>query len=49
LNASASGLSLLREKNAFYRERLLKAKLPLRSLEELQTIAFTSKEDLTRN
>ncbi len=49
LNASASGLSLLREKNAFYRERLLKTKLPLRSLEELQTIAFTSKEDLVRD
>lgn len=49
LNAPASGLALVSEKNDFYRQRLRGAALPLRSLDDLETIAFTNKEDLVRD
>jgi phenylacetate-CoA ligase len=49
LNAPDSGLALLRDKNTFYRERLRSAVLPLRSLEELESIAFTRKPELVRD
>ena len=46
LNAPRSGLSLLREKNPFYRAKLDAISLPLSSVEALREIPFTTKNEL---
>lgn len=46
LNRQGSGLALLREANAFYREKLSKVSLPLPSIGALGELAFTTKDEL---
>lgn len=49
LNAPDSGLSRLRERNAFYRKKLEAVSLPLRSLDDLLELPFTTKSELVED
>lgn len=49
LNASDSGLALLRERNAFYRKKLDGIALPLSSLDAMAELPFTLKSELVED